>query len=385
MYELDGLISKLAIPNIVFLWITYGTDDFCFFCFLYGFFMSKTTHKFYSENSTNLSFIPDKSIQLIVTSPPYPMIEMWDAVFNSQNPEISKLLEENKPMDAFRKMHEILNDVWRECDRVLADNCFVCINIGDATRTVNGVFCLFSNHSEIIRFFSDLGYSVLPDIIWHKATNSPTKFMGSGMYPAGAYVTYEHEYILIFRKGGKRHFTDDTQKIRKKSAYFWEERNPWFSDIWDIRGAAQSLKSSKTRTRNASFPFEIPYRLVNMYSIEGDVVLDPFGGLGTTSLACIAAGRNSISVDVDPDMTAMAIENAKEAKGQLNDVIDNRLLRHVSFIEALPEDKKPKYMNLNHGFPVKTKQETEIKIDKIKDICCEGNVVSSGYESITHG
>ncbi len=184
-----------------------------------------TQHIFENADSSNLSRIADDTINLIVTSPPYPMIEMWDEMFNEQNPEISDLLDNGFDKEAFEKMHEILNKVWNECDRVLTNNGFICINIGDATRTINGKFQMYSNHSQIISYFTNMGYSVLPDVIWRKQSNSPNKFMGSGMYPAGAYVTYEHEYILIFRKGGKRIFNRDEKKIRQKSAYFWEERN----------------------------------------------------------------------------------------------------------------------------------------------------------------
>ena len=339
----------------------------------------ETKHIFYTRNSNNLDCIPDKSVQLIVTSPPYPMIEMWDSVFSSQNSEIASDIT-NNPNIAFHKMHDILNKVWIECDRVLDDNCFICINIGDAVRTINDKFQLYSNHTEIINFFSNLGYSVLPDINWHKTTNAPNKFMGSGMYPAGAYVTYEHEYILIFRKGGKRIFTGENKKRRQKSAYFWEERNVWFSDLWDIRGTSQIITNTKTRERNASFPFEIPYRLVNMYSVEGDTVLDPFGGLGTTSLACMASQRNSISIDIDPEITSIALMNASLSHLQLNNIICTRINRHLDFIKSLSEDKPAKYINNNHGFPVKTQQERDLKIDQIKEIKTEDKEILCNYE-----
>jgi len=257
--------------------------------------------------------------------------------------------------------------VWHECDRVLAPNGFVCINIGDATRTVDVKFQLFSNHYRIIDFFMKHGYCVMPDILWRKQSNSPNKFMGSGMYPAGAYVTYEHEYILIFRKGGKRIFKGQEKLLRQKSAYFWEERNVWFSDLWDIKGIPQNIKNNdKTRKRNASFPFEIPYRLVNMYSIEGDTVLDPFCGLGTTNLACIALKRNSIGLDVDEEFSKMAINELTNSSEKINVVINKRLDSHINFIDGLPEEKKDKcYINRNHNFLVKTKQEVDIHIQKV--------------------
>lgn len=326
--------------------------------------------------------IPDASIDLIVTSPPYPMIEIWDDSFSSQNEEIKTALNLCDGISAFNLMHSVLNGVWTECDRVLKENGFICINIGDATRTLRNDFQLYSNHTKVVTFFQDLGYSILPDIHWRKQSNAPNKFMGSGMYPAGAYVTYEHEYILVFRKGGKRVFTGTAKELRQKSAYFWEERNIWFSDLWDIKGVPQTIVSSNvSRKRNASFPFEIPYRLVNMYSVEGDTVLDPFTGLGTTNLACIASQRNSIGIELDPIIANLAINTISVAPHELNQIVDSRLANHISFINALPIEKQEKcYDNIHHGFKVKTRQEVDIKIDRIRSIDINENIITCIYE-----
>ena len=326
--------------------------------------------------------IPDGSVNLIVTSPPYPMIEMWDTMFSEQDPAVGEALRAGNGMDAFEKMHQILDGIWAECDRVLADHCFVCINIGDATRTINGEFQLYSNHARVINHFLSKGYSVMPDVHWRKQSNAPNKFMGSGMYPAGAYVTYEHEYILIFRKGAKREFKGNDKALRQKSAFFWEERNVWFSDLWEIKGATQTISAPKTtRDRNASYPLEIPYRLVNMYSAEGDTVLDPFAGLGTTNLACMVANRNSIGIEVDAEIAEMALNHMNQSVTTLNKAIESRINRHLEFIETLPEDKKAKcYNNGPHGFKVKTKQETAIQIDEIASIVRKDNTYRCEYQ-----
>src|SRR6056297_3216657 len=160
-----------------------------------------TTQKIINASATNIEKIEDNSVNLIVTSPPYPMIEMWDDIFSMQNEEVKNALENHDYIKAYEGMHFVLEKVWNEVDRVLAKNGIACINIGDATKNCDGKFQLFPNHSKIIEFFMNKGYSVLPDIIWRKQTNAPNKFMGSGMYPPGAYVTFEHEYILILRKG----------------------------------------------------------------------------------------------------------------------------------------------------------------------------------------
>lgn len=341
-----------------------------------------TKHEIINANSANIYQIPDESVNLIVTSPPYPMIEMWDEMFCKQDPCIASYLKGGQGIEAFNAMHLLLNNVWEECDRVLKENGFICVNIGDATRTIKDVFQLFSNHTMIINFFLKKGYSILPDIHWRKQSNSPNKFMGSGMYPAGAYVTYEHEYILIFRKGGKRIFKGNEKKARQKSAYFWEERNVWFSDLWDVRGVSQTISNkSSTRNRNASYPFEIPYRLINMYSSEGDTVLDPFGGLGTTTLAAMTSKRNSISVEIDPTIAQIALENISVTPDMLNKIIDKRLAAHKEFINTLPNEKKDKcYLNKAHNFLVKTRQEMEIHIQQIDQITVNANQITCTYK-----
>jgi DNA modification methylase len=119
-----------------------------------------------------------------------------------------------------------------------------------------------------------LGFSALPAILWRKQTNAPNKFMGSGMMPPGAYVTLEHEYILILRKGNKREFTSIKEKQnRRESAFFQEERNFWFSDVWmDLKGTTQNLFDNKATERSAAYPFELPYRLISMFSVKSDTV-----------------------------------------------------------------------------------------------------------------
>ena len=161
-------------------------------------------HTIYFNAAQNMSQIKDKSVDLVVTSPPYPMIEMWDDIMSNQNQDIRSAFDNNKPREAFELMHQELDKVWKECWRVLKDGSFLCINIGDATRTINDEFALYNNNTRIIQACEKLGFINLPNILWRKATNAPNKFMGSGMLPCGAYVTLEHEWILIFRKGGKR-------------------------------------------------------------------------------------------------------------------------------------------------------------------------------------
>ncbi len=340
--------------------------------------IEKTTHKIHFSNADDLSKVEDNSVSLVVTSPPYPMIEMWDESFSRQNKDISKALEKGRPEHAFELMHKILDEIWQECSRVLCDGGVACINIGDATRTIDSKrdgkkFQLFSNHARIISSFVDLGFSNLPNIIWRKQTNAPNKFMGSGMYPPGAYVTLEHEFILVFRKGNKREFSAKEKQNRRESAYFWEERNNWFSDLWELKGTTQVLSENGARDRSGAFPFEVPYRLINMFSVKGDTVLDPFIGTGTTSLAAIASGRNSIGYELESEFSS-TIEQTLLLESNLeliNNTIRKRILNHKEFINQRIEEKgieSVKHYNEWFDFPVMTRQEKDLTLQFVENI-----------------
>ncbi len=334
----------------------------------------KTKHNLFFSNSQNMNQIPDHSIDLIVTSPAYPMIEMWDNLYSKQNPKIKKALLQNKGQTAFDIMHKELEKTWKECHRVLKEGGVACINIGDATRTLSGVFQLYSNHSKIIPFFTRMGYHALPLILWHKKTNAPNKFMGSGMLP-GAYVTLEHEYILIFRKGKKRTFkTEEEKHLRYNSAFFWEERNKWFCDIWkDLPGAAQNTNNNQLRKRSGAFPFELAHRLICMYSVQSDTVLDPFAGTGTTALAALSLGRNSISVEMEKTFRPYIIKRLTHSTHTLNNKTTGRLLDHIEFVKDYTLKKgSMKHKNPYYHFPVMTRQEVSIQLPYIKSLKLTG-------------
>lgn len=334
---------------------------------------NSTTHSIIIGAAQNMKQLKDNSIELVVTSPPYPMIEMWDEIMAKQNPEVQTALDKNDGVKAFELMHLELDKVWAEVERVLIPGGFACINIGDSTRTINGEFALYPSHSRIISAFQKLGVPNLPNILWRKQTNAPNRFMGSGMLPSGAYVTLEHEWILIFRKGTKRQFKTESEKLRRKeSSFFWEERNVWFSDLWDFKGARQKIDNSETRKRSAAYPFGLPYRLINMYSLQGDTVLDPFLGTGTTSLAAIAANRNSIGYEIDPMFLNIITENIETTPITFfNTIIQNRIDQHINFITERNADIKKgdiKHYNDNLKLPVMTSQETEIKLRFVSEV-----------------
>ncbi|HLD43678.1 MAG TPA: site-specific DNA-methyltransferase [Candidatus Nanoarchaeia archaeon] len=332
--------------------------------------MDNTKHKVFFGNSNNMKEVLDSSVNIIVTSPPYPMIEMWDKQFSSLNPKIGEALKDGKGMEAYDLMNEELYKVWKEVNRVLADGGIVCINIGDATRKVNGSFHLYANHSRITQYFEKMGFQSLPLIIWRKETNKPNKYMGSGMLPPSAYVTLEHEYILIFRKGNNREFKSNEILKRQESSFFWEERNVWFSDLWNgLKGVSQSLNHSDLRERSAAYPFELAYRLINMYSLNGDTVLDPFFGTGTTMLAAMVAGRNSIGYEIDPNFKKVIDMRISETIHFGRNIVIDRLKKHKQYIEQREAEKgEPKHYSERYEFKIVTNQEKNMFLPLIKDI-----------------
>lgn len=332
----------------------------------------ETEHIVYFRNSADMDMIPDSSVQLVVTSPPYPMIEMWDECFSQQSHELTIDDIVSKPDSSYNIMHNSLKKIWEECYRILQPGCIMCINIGDAVRTISGEFRLFDNHSRIIEICSQIGFHSLPNIVWSKPVNAPNKFMGSGCLPCNAYVTLEHEHILIFRKPGKRLFeTNEEKLLRKESSCFFEERNIWYSDMWRINGYRQKIVKKSARTRNASYPIEIPYRLINMYSCVGDTVVDPFYGLGTTTMAAMMSRRNSIGFEIEPSLSEVISDNIYGYDiNSANKHISDRYNRHLAFMRERKDDNKNiyKYSNKFLKCPVVSAAEEYIRFYYLKNI-----------------
>jgi DNA modification methylase len=337
----------------------------------------QTDHRLRIADARDLAWIESDSIDLVVTSPPYPMIEMWDELFLRQQPGIGKAMAEGEGQAVFEAMHEVLDPVWRELFRVIREGGFLCINVGDATRSLGPAFRLYPNHARIISSCTALGFQMMPEILWRKQTNAPNKFIGSGTLPPGAYVTLEHEWILIFRKSTPRVFRSaEERRNRRESAFFWEERNVWFSDVWDFKGARQHLgerggakpsaAGREARSRSAAFPFELAYRLINMFSVKGDRILDPFAGCGTTMAAAMCAGRDSVSIEIEETLSPFIQAQVNEIIPSANERILERLERHRLFIEECRRSgRELKYTNHYYHFPVVSRQEQEILIEHL--------------------
>ncbi len=329
----------------------------------------ETTHAVGAGDARDLS-LPDDAVDLVVTSPPYPMVELWDEAFAATAPGVESALDAGNGAAAFAAMHDALDEAWAEVARVLAPGGIACVVVGDAARTLDR-FRLYRNRDRVGAAFESLGFDPLPDVVWRKPANSAAKFMGSGMLPPNAYVTLEHESVLVFRNGARRSFEAGADR-RYEAAYFWEERNRWFSDVWtDVRGVAQDVEEGP-RERTAAYPFAVPYRLINMYSIYDDSVLDPFWGTGTTTLAAMVAGRSSVGVERHADLVDSFASRAADAPRLSREVTAERLADHAAFVEGRDDHG---YESVHYGLPVRTKQERRLRLYEVETV----RETSEGY------
>ncbi len=239
-----------------------------------------------------------ESIDLVVTSPPYWHIKDYGV--------------ENQ-IGYGQSLHEYLKDLYRvfsECFRVLKPGSRMCVNIGDqfARSVVYGRYKVIPLHSEVISMCEDIGFDYMGAIIWQKKTTMNTTggatVMGSFPYPPNGIVEIDYEFILIFKKQGKRKVS---KEIKEKSKLSKEEWKEYFSGHWNFGGARQI-------NHEAVFPDELPRRLIKMFSFVGDTVLDPFAGSGTTLKVALELGRNAIGYEINPGF----IQIIREKVGSLN-------------------------------------------------------------------
>lgn len=248
-----------------------------------------TKHRLIHGDSRKMSLIPDESVHLVVTSPPY-----WQLKDYGSSAQIGF-------NDTYESYINHLNLVWSECHRILMPGCRLCINIGDqfARSVYYGRYKVIPIHSEVIRFCEAVGFDYMGSIIWQKTTSMHTtggqSVMGSYPYPRGGIVKMDYEYILLFKKSGKAPVPSKEQKAASMLSV--EEWNEYFSSHWSFCGARQDRHL-------AVFPEELPKRLIKMFSFVGDTVCDPFMGSGTTALAAGNLGRNSVGYEINRDFRA---------------------------------------------------------------------------------
>lgn len=310
-----------------------------------------TTHKIVFGDSRSLNMIKDKSVQLIVTSPPYWQLKDYG---------IDNQIGFN---DSYEEYINNMNLVWQECYRVLSDGCRLCINIGDqfARSVYYGRYKVIPIRTEIIRFCEFLGFDYMGAIIWQKATTMNTSgggaIMGSFPYPRNGILKIDYEFILLFKKLGNP--PKPTQKQKELSKLSIEEWKTFFSSHWYFQGVRQN-------GHIAMFPEELPKRLIKMFSFVGETVLDPFAGSATTSLAAKKLNRNSISYEINKDFASIIKEKLKEPQMTSNE--DTNIVFFEDNIGCIsPSDRLPYKFHDPHKMDKKVdikKLQFGSKIDK---------------------
>jgi site-specific DNA-methyltransferase (adenine-specific) len=272
---------------------------------------NQTQHVFRLGDAADLAFIPDESVHLIVTSPPYFNIKEYAS--DAEGRQLGRIQD-------YEEFLTQLDAVWRECERVLVPMGRVCCVVGPVTvprRT--GRHWVIPLPSDIQVRSRQMGLDNLTPIIWHKIGNRTNEAGGgsSGFYgkpyQPGAVIKNDCETIVMLRKPGDYRPRPMLQKAL--SMLQPVEMNTWQRWMWeDVRGA--SLRNGHP----APYPVELAERLIRLFSFAGDTVLDPFGGSGSTAAAAIRSGRSSISVEIEREYVDMAAtrldtEVTKQAKG----------------------------------------------------------------------
>jgi site-specific DNA-methyltransferase (adenine-specific) len=243
-------------------------------------------HRIIFGDCRRMDALEDRSVHLVVTSPPY-----WQLKDYGSEGQIGYA-------SSYEDYVNDLNLVWQECDRVLHPGCRLCVNIGDqfARAAVYGRYKVIPIRTEIVRFCETIGLDYMGALIWQKATTVNTTgggvVMGSFPHPRNGIVKIDYEFILLFRKPGGS--PKVSAAVKEASALTPEEWNLYFQGHWTFPG-------EKQRGHLAMFPEELPGRLIRMFSFEGETVLDPFAGCGTTALAALNRNRDSVGYEIQSD------------------------------------------------------------------------------------
>lgn len=263
----------------------------------------QTHHKIINGDSRQMVELADNSVHLSITSPPY-----WQLKDYGTDDQIGF-------HDSYESYINNLNLVWKECYRTLHNGCRLCINIGDqfARAVYYGRYKVIPIREEIIKFCENIGFDYMGAIIWQKVTTSNTTGggvqMGSYPYPRNGILKLDYEFILIFKKLGDAPKPSKEQK--ELSIMTAEEWNTFFAGHWNFSGARQG-------GHIAMFPEELPRRLIKMFSFVNEIVLDPFAGSGTTSLAAKNLDRNSVGFEINPEFLPIIKEKLNVNQKDLN-------------------------------------------------------------------
>jgi len=240
----------------------------------------KTINQVFCKSSENMEELPDNSTHLMVTSPPY---------------NVSKEYDEDLTLEQYRLL---LKNVFKEVYRVLVTGGRACVNIANVGRKPYIPF-----HSYIIQDMNDIGFLMRGEIIWDKSASSGTSTAwGSWKSASNPTLRDVHEYILVFSKESY-----SRKKQMKKNTISRDQFLEYTKSIWTF-----PTESARKVGHPAPFPIELPYRLIQLYTFESDVILDPFMGSGTTAIAAIRTGRNFVGYDNKIEYVELANERVKK-------------------------------------------------------------------------
>jgi modification methylase len=245
-------------------------------------------NKIFCKSSEDMSELPSNSVHLVVTSPPY---------------NVGKEYDKDLDLNEYR---EFLKRVFREVKRVLVPGGRLCINIANLGRKP-----YLPLHIYIIQDMLDLGFLMRGEIIWNKAGGgSPSTAWGSWLSAKNPTLRDQHEYILVFSKDT---FTRQNP-FGRKSTISREEFLEFTKSVWTFPAV-----SAKEIGHPAPFPVELPYRLIQLYTFEGEVVLDPFMGSGQTAIAALKSKRFYVGYEIVPEYVELAQKRIKifESQGYL--------------------------------------------------------------------
>jgi|TARA_Y100000310_G_scaffold345108_1_gene461847 site-specific DNA-methyltransferase (adenine-specific) len=246
----------------------------------------KYLNKIFCKSSESMDELPDNSVHLMITSPPY---------------NVSKEYDEDLSLNEYLEM---LNTVWRETYRVLVPGGRACINVANLGRKP-----YIPLHSYIIEGMQKLGFLMRGELLWNKASSaSPSTAWGSWLSAANPVLRDIHEYILVFSKDTYSRKKDNRENTIKK-----EEFLEWTKSVWTFPAV-----SARKIGHPAPFPEELPHRLIQLYSFNGDVILDPFVGSGSTCLSAIKDERNYVAYDIDPGYIKLAETRISKYRDQIS-------------------------------------------------------------------
>ncbi|MBC7361750.1 MAG: site-specific DNA-methyltransferase [Candidatus Aminicenantes bacterium] len=240
-----------------------------------------TLDKIFCKTSENMEEIPENSVHLMVTSPPY---------------NVGKEYDQDLSLTEYR---DFLRRVWKEVYRVLVPGGRACINIANLGRKP-----YLPLHIFIIQDMLDLGFLMRGEIIWNKGPSvSPSTAWGTWKSAKNPILRDIHEYILVF---SKKSFTRK-QVPNRRNTISKEEFLEFTKSVWSF-----PAESATKVGHPAPFPIELPYRLIQLYTFEYEVILDPFMGSGQTAIAALKTKRHYIGYEINQEYVQLAEKRIKE-------------------------------------------------------------------------